>query len=500
MRRQPFDFPLWCLLGWAGLHVLTRILISPSLELDEAEQIVWSQSLLRGYGAQPPLYTWLQWCLVQVLGPTVLALSTLKVGLIALTLWLALKTGRLLLPEKAALVAAAGMLLLPSLVWESFRDLTHTVLLTCMVVATWYLLVRQVLRPGATGFVLLGMALGLGMLSKYSFGLFALALSLSALSIAPVRQALLARGWWLAPLVALALNLPHGWWLFSHWRQASDNALTKLQAAGHYAPWLGIASLAEALAGVLLPWLLIMSWAFFVGRGRLPTPDVDAAPDTVPAWTGLLFRRYFLLVLGMLAALILLGGATSIKGRWLYPLFCIAPVAWFTAFPGLAQRRGARRYLMAAAALALLAWLTLVSRPWINGQRMRPNELNEPIVALAQALHQQGYDGKTAILGSDRVVAGALRTRFPSATVQYCEGTPERVAACLGAAASTRQEGRLIVSRSRRLPEDWWPDVTTAFGAADAVPVTIELPYLYLPPEAARGQYKFLWLPATTPP
>ena len=73
-------------------HVLMRLSVSTALELDEAEQMVWSQHLALGYGVQPPLYTWLQWGFNLVFGPSLLSLILLKQSLLAGTyvlLWLA---------------------------------------------------------------------------------------------------------------------------------------------------------------------------------------------------------------------------------------------------------------------------------------------------------------------------------------------------------------------------------------------------------------------------
>ena len=87
--RDPFAWcyahPLVPLLVLVCAQVLLRLALSPALDMDEAEQIVWSQHLAWGYGVQPPLYTWLQWGVNRLLGgQSVLALSLLKHSLLAL--------------------------------------------------------------------------------------------------------------------------------------------------------------------------------------------------------------------------------------------------------------------------------------------------------------------------------------------------------------------------------------------------------------------------------
>ncbi|MFO1232001.1 MAG: glycosyltransferase family 39 protein [Paenacidovorax caeni] len=137
------------------------------------------------------------------------------------------------MPERAALWAAASLLLIPAMGWESLRDLTQPVLLTCLVAAT-----VGAVAPAAparpAGFALLGLLLGLGMLSKYSFALFAAVLGGALLSL-PAGQALLReRGaWWLPVLAALLVVLPHGLWLL-RWR------------APPVPPWSGCSPLATS--------------------------------------------------------------------------------------------------------------------------------------------------------------------------------------------------------------------------------------------------------------
>jgi hypothetical protein len=45
--------PLPWLLVLAAAHITIRVAISPALKWDEAQQILWTQHLQWGYGAQP---------------------------------------------------------------------------------------------------------------------------------------------------------------------------------------------------------------------------------------------------------------------------------------------------------------------------------------------------------------------------------------------------------------------------------------------------------------
>src|SRR5262249_6210310 len=106
-----------------ALGALSRILISNSAELDEAEQLVLGQSFEWSYGAQMPCYTWLQKLVFAALGQNIAALALFKGALLFTEFSLVLlcvrqATGR----TRSAVVGLMGMFLIPQFVWESQRD------------------------------------------------------------------------------------------------------------------------------------------------------------------------------------------------------------------------------------------------------------------------------------------------------------------------------------------------------------------------------------------
>ena len=339
----PWRSPLFWLLAWALASTASRVLLSQALMWDQAEQTVWSQQLAWGYGPQPPLYTWLQWAVNGVLGPTVLALALVKKTLMVLTFVFMFLAARQLMPAPAAWLAALGMWWLPGMGWQALRDLTHTVLLTCLVAATWWLLLRQLRRPSPGGFAALGLALGLGVLSKYSYVLFAGAALVAALSLPQPRRALLSRGWWLAPLIAALLVAPHALWVLQHWQEASSSTLAKLRPAYEATGWrgmlAGLGDLLTMLGLAALPWALMAWWAFGRRAWRTPAPSAD----TTPPWAVPLLLRYLGLIACGLLAMVVLGNVSNFDGRWIHPLVCMAPMAAFAWRPGLGDRPRGRR-------------------------------------------------------------------------------------------------------------------------------------------------------------
>jgi len=74
----------WVLLLLAYLSLVAGLqaAVSPTLELDQAEQLILAQKLAWGYTNQPPLYTWLVWGLTALTGSVVFSLWALKVALL----------------------------------------------------------------------------------------------------------------------------------------------------------------------------------------------------------------------------------------------------------------------------------------------------------------------------------------------------------------------------------------------------------------------------------
>ena len=491
MRR-----PLPWLLAWAAAHVALRLALSPALRWDEAEQTLWSQQLAWGYGMQPPLYTWLQWGLNAVLGPSLLSLAVLKHGLLALTYLFMGLAARALLPPRAAWWAAASMVMLPPLGWSSLHDQTHTVLVTAVTAATWWVAIRLVLAPRPARYALLGLVLALGLLSKYNYALVVAALGAAALSVPATRRVLLARGLWITLVVAAVLVAPHALWQFDHWHETASAITDKMELQSQGGLLDGLGELALTLLETLLLWALLAAWAFR-GAWLRRAPAGAAAPLQKASWARPLLARYLVLVLAAFVAMVVLGGVTEFKEHWMQPVFCVLPLAAFVWRPQLEGAPGGGRFTGAVLGVALLFFLATAAYPWVAGLRGRPGELNQPIRALAQDLRAAGYDGRSPIIAADHMLAGALRTRFPAAAATDCDGNEQPVAACVAeetADARAAGQGWLLISRDDRLPDDWWDEAQTVLPAG-ATPRVLALPWRYVPAGSAPEHYRFVWHP-----
>lgn len=472
--------PLLWLIVWSCAHVLIRLTTTQGLELDEAEQMIWSQDLALGYGAQPPLYTWLQWLMSKAMGPSVLALSTLKIGLIALTfafLWL---SARELTSQNASWWLAGGLVLFPQMGWESLRDLTHTVLLTCMIAATWFALVRQIKRPHPTGFIWLGLAIGFGLLSKYSYALFIGAAFLAALSLPEGRRSMLSKGWWLAPMIIVMVIGPHFFWLSQHWMEASASTVNKLGVSTQPHYLAGIKSLLIAVLSNLALWLIVMLAVFRSSLWKTSASEIEASRA---AWAKPWLARYLLILAAAFVAMVFFAQASQFKDRWLYPLLCMIPMMAFVIRPELTSHVRHRHYALVVLGCFSLMTVATALRPWATGQLGKRDEINEPIGQLVKQLRESGYDGTAPIIASDSVVGGALRLHFTKARIIVCNINNT---SCI----KTTSRQYLQIARSARPNNEWWQ----SNAHLEPGPITeVELPYANAKSVGPTARYYFRW-------
>jgi 4-amino-4-deoxy-L-arabinose transferase-like glycosyltransferase len=426
--------------------------------------------------------------------------------------------GRELLGRRGAWWAAASLMLLPPLGWYSIRDQSHTVLVTAMTCAAWWLLLRIVRRLRQADFAWLGLVCGLGMLSKYSFALVAGAMLVAALSVPEARRALLARGWWWTPVVGALVVLPHAAWLLHHLHQATAGTIDRMQiqSGGHWG--LALDGLLRACRRMLGLWALVALWAFRASWWRAPAAaDATEAEGGATAWARRVLWRYLALITLALLVMALGVGVTRFEQHWVIPLLCAAPLAAFATRPQLQDdAAGARRYtgvVMLAALLMLAgAWGRLWYASWYG-----KDELNHPAAALGVALRDAGYDGRGRIIASDHMLAAMLRTRFPRAPAAACMFMGRQVTDCVAANIEQARRagiGWLLVSRDDRIEPGWWlskqQKVQTgaarmpawwdeARAALSAAPTqamrVIELPFRMVRDGTPPARYRYIWQP-----
>jgi 4-amino-4-deoxy-L-arabinose transferase-like glycosyltransferase len=439
-ERRDTALAVVVLAAYGLAHLAMRVAVSGTAELDEAEQLVLTQTLALGYDDQPPLYTWIQALAFRALGPGILALALVKNTLLFGThVFVFLSARRVLGRAGPAFVTSLALYLLPQIAWESRRDLTNSVLATTLAAATFHLVLGMRAAPTAWRHLLLGALLGAGLLSRYSFGVFAAALLGAALSVGP-RPAGAGRRLALAVALGAVLLLPHGLWLLREGPANPWELSEKLGIDSHVGPiraaWLGLGALAWAGARFLAPLAAAVAACF----PRAFTPHAPAAD----AGSRRLIRRFFALAFLVLVIGVLLLGMTRFKDRWLQPILFLAPLYAMARAVDAGTPPGRLRVFALLAVLASLATLAAPAlHVWVGSRLGVYSRLNVPFEPLAGEIRQAGFEEGT-ILAEDVFLAGNLRLAFPRARVL----TPE-----LPAAGIMEGQPVLLVWRADRSDE-----------------------------------------------
>lgn len=400
-----------------GIFYLTHVLLRPWLTAtagsDDADQLLFSQMLAPGYDvAQQPLYTWLVWASVKLLGPGVAAAAFVKYTALlvihALTYGLA---GRFVDDERARFLAGFSPLLIYPLAWRLHEADTHGVLGTAVVLALLWTALRATERRDGAAYLALGATIGLALLTSLYLIIAVVALWL-ALRLDPRRAPAMTDpkiAWSLA--VGLLMFAPHGWWLANHWADAAavfDIELRRNLAEGYFARVpRGLISLATAVLLAVFPLVLFVPLIFPATLHRLG-PDADER----------LILTYGGIVLALLVVFLVAFGIAEFSHFRLYPMFWPLTLFLFRRIDRSgASARGARFMAAVLVALFVMVVQLRIQQIYLGPAYCKTCRLQAPYPAAARDIAAAGFSGRGTILADDEYLAGNMRVQFPEARV-----------------------------------------------------------------------------------
>lgn len=409
--------------GYLLVHMGVRLWMGPTLGLDDAEQALFAQQWLLNYRFRaPPLFTWALVAAGDVIGTGVLAISLIRYALLAILFGsIYLTARRLIRDERLAALATYSFTAIYVFGYYSHHDLTHTTALSAFLAASWYVFVRLCETPSARWYLALGLCFGLGMLGKWNFIMFALALPLTCLLYPAYRGLVLNWRIVLAALVTAAVVLPSALWALHVGPAAGDNVGSLLgREDGRFLRVL-LAGTLELATGVLLyPQAFLTIFLIAFGREawqglRMSNP---VRPEPVP--DSKFVGSTIAVAIALHWLLVPLVRATDFDERLLQPALLILPVYLFMLVErsGMMPLRAMARY---AAVIGVLVAAVLVVRVGLHAAgadycRGACRAL-VPFPDLATGLRSAGFKGRGTILVSDFHVGGNLRVQFPDARV-----------------------------------------------------------------------------------
>lgn len=403
---------------FAGL----RMVYAGNVEPDEADLILFGQQLAWGYSEQPPLYSWICAAAFELFGTGVAALVAVRTLVLAATVALLHATARLAVPDRRlALLAACSVLLVPSLAWHALTYLTHSILAFFAGVACLHACLRVVRDGRRLDYIYLGVACAAGVLSKYNFALFAFAMLLAGLSLAPSRRRMLDLRMALTFATFAVFVAPHAYWVFEHREIIRAELLVKVTHDRNRDFGRIVRSLIgfkEIVQNGLLAAgpLALAVWLTF-RRG--------SSEETVPStpFARIFLGRFLLIAVCLMFGMVLANGWDRFHERWLMPFTLVLPL-WLFARLNLAAIRPTqiRNYsiLLIVFALAYTGVRTAqVSLFLDRTSGLYPLRLD--FSELAKSIEAEA-GSRPLILTKQREVGGNLRLAMPGARVLCCYG------------------------------------------------------------------------------
>ncbi len=410
-------------------HAVLRAALSDSLELDEGEQMLFSQWLRWGYSEQPPLYTWVQQALFALLGHHVFALALLKNALLFLAYLFVFLSGRRLFgDERRAALAALSLLLIPSVAWGSQRDLTHTVLAMALAAMHFCAALHLLSRRTTAACLLLGFSLGLGILSKYNFCLYAAALIGALLTLREQRTILVDPRVLAGVALTLPLLIPHVLWVSEH-SELLASGMQHLPAGSCPSRLHLTGKLAAAAVSFLaLPTFI---WGLFFlrprARGSVGLPASPGGKAEEPSGASLgrtLLGRYFLFLPCIVIGFVWLSGIDRVRTRWLQPMFFLWPLWLFARVePAALTALRFRRYLALTLTAAVVVFAAMSVR--VLGARWTDptTDFNYPFAEFAARLRARGFT-RGVVIAHNNHLAGNLLYQFQGEVAAYSPALP----------------------------------------------------------------------------
>jgi Dolichyl-phosphate-mannose-protein mannosyltransferase len=391
---------------YCAIHLLVRFLLSPNLNLVEAEQMLFGQSFQWSYRADhPPLASWLSWMTLAASRNSRAVLFLLRETVLALGLIAYFAAGRLMIGDTRRAGLAAFLLLATfGMGWLVHVGTLETVLLATLCAAYLWADVRALTRGSVGEHVVLGVVTGLGVLSSYVFLVLPFGMSVAAAVIPDLRTRLRLPPLALAAAVALVIVAPYAY--FAPYAFAGA-PLTPVPTAVAILRAYAVALLVFALPAVLV-------FPALYPRAAKPLRDEDRAQ----IWLRFL-KIAMLAVLIATAASMLLFHARDAKASWVYPVLLPLPIYLFLraqlAYGSDTQQRDKR----IAGAIVLCAIAVIAVRIWsyeTHAATCRHCREYWPMPRYADAFRQAGFlDG--TIVTPDAGLAGNLRLSFPDARV-----------------------------------------------------------------------------------
>jgi len=398
-------------------HLVIRIFLSSTLQLDDSEQIFFGQEFHLGYPIpQPPLYTWLSWLAFKMFGTSLATISVIKYILIFLTFVVLLDTVRFLNLSKYSLYFLfLSFLLMPSFAWHMHQGFTHTILLGFATFFTINTLIKLRYDQSQKRYFLFGVAVAVGLLSKYSYVIFLFSLIFSTFFVKSYRKIILNKKVFTSLIVIVFLTFPNIYWLTTSDFLFSDAVEKKLS------PEVGLLSLNniksaliffKSSIGFIFPIIIFYLFAFLIRKKYEKTKQKT---DEI-----VLFSWFYFIIFSIAISLAIFVSIPHIKVRWLHPIFMIFPiiaVAMIDRYKNLSKKIF-RPLFIFAIFISTFIFSIRILQSYVGPDLGYYGRLNRPIMEAIENLTLNKHD---KLITLDGFLGSHLLIMFPNNNIKINE-------------------------------------------------------------------------------
>jgi len=412
--------PRAVLVIWAmviGSIFLMRSLLFTGADADDSEQLICMQQWALSCGPRnPPLFTWIGIIFQPLFGPKIAAVIFVKFLIIGGCLFLLYQASRLVLQDRAlAALVALSPIGIYYFAWDASFHYTHSVMVSFAVCLTFYLLLVLERRRDLLAYILFGISIAVGALSKFNYLLFLGGLLIAMTMDRDFRRLLLDRRMALAAAIGILLASPYYVWLWNHRDWATALAKDRFTPGGPdnaIIDFVGLGELFVSLLNFLLPLIIFLLVFFPRAWGR---PGARASVSTR-------YRRLleftFLAMLAMTLVGVLALDASRIRSHYmfvliLFPLLVIARVQAAGTSP-----RALNLYASVLVALAVIVPGAVAVKYAIDPLRGSKAYYHVPYAKISAKLREAGFTRGTIMSDSlGYPLAGNFVPYFPDSRI-----------------------------------------------------------------------------------
>ena len=368
---------LYCL-----LHFMLRLLVSPSMELDESEQFLQGISL--NLRPQPFLYSFIVKTVSLVGGQNFLTIIIVKYLILFAFYLFFYVLARSYWNARESLVVTASLTFLPTYSYEFIRDLSHSILASAFAVLSAFLYIRILSSRNLNFYFALLVTLCLGVLSKYVFFFFLAAIVLSDIFVKERWKAIKKKSGLLLIMLASIAAIT----FFILLKSGSFPFLQRIiETVPH-----GTLNLRSPLKVFKLLFVGFIELLIFAAVFLLFFHKQISVRTGIGSRVTVFFRS--LAVFGILMPLlaILLIHIDRFKPRWLAPVVFTFPLAFFSLVDLKKNRKLSTLFAYCCMAIAILIFLSrafLGFFPDVTGKKER---IHIPFQALTTELRHRIVD------------------------------------------------------------------------------------------------------------